>query len=139
MAIARVMHKGLTVDCDLITDQMVAELEIRLYVNDYTPTQESVIEDFEEAEFTGYVAHGVGEFAAAEIAGDVASATQDVDEEWMVTLTSGTDNVYGFFITDSEDNVLYAGRDPNAPVRMQVNGDEYSLKLTLTVEEKPIA
>ena len=130
------MAQGVTANpsLDRILELMKSEYEatslwLRLFKNDETPDVETVVGDFEEADFPGY--------SAIEFTG-WADPDKVVDGKWVITAPiqtflctgSGTPNdIYGYYITDEEATVLlYSERDPNAPFPMTDNGDEYALR-----------
>lgn len=122
--------EGTRLRAEAIKSEILVLLSLRLYVNDYTPTATSVATDFTEASYNGYAAQAVG---------DWGNPTKISDDEYQIALPQktftvssdgGTDEVYGYYFTDASDNVYSAGRDVNAPTRMNIEGDEFPIEIT---------
>lgn len=111
-------------------------LKVRLFKNDVTPDDNTVIGDLTEADFEGYAA---GDLANLTTPGVVAAQAQTQGDS--VTFTMGTpgttNNIYGHYITDSAGTVLYGVvRDPSAPIAMDTAGKEYTVFPVLTLRDK---
>lgn len=76
--------------------------ELRLYKNNFSPTSASVIGDFTEADFAGYAAVSAsGKFGASS---QVASGLyKTVSDPFLFTCSSGSQTVYGWYLTDGSD------------------------------------
>lgn len=108
-------------------------LTCRLFKNNYTPLQSSVVGDFTEADFTGYSAQALTGWGAAYINGGGDAETDNGAVLFHQTGTGTTNNVYGYFVTDGSGSLVYAERNAAAPVAMDTTGKVYvvSPKLTL--------
>lgn len=107
----------------------------RLYINDYTPTDTSILANFQEAGFPGYAgdsnivwnpalqANGRAEIEAAAI---------------TFTCTGGgaAESVYGYYVTDTGGALLFAERFDDGPYVMSQNQDEITITPKLTCESK---
>lgn len=106
--------------------------KVRLYSNNHTPTDSDTIANYTEATFTGYAAINMPAFPASTVTGHVASSTA---ASITFTLTSGSQAIYGVYITDNAGtNLLAAIEDPNAPVTLNTTVNTYTVTLTLTAQ-----
>lgn len=120
----------------LIAQYNADVLRIHLFQNNITPTKSNVLGDFTEATFDGYAAINIGTWSAPAVSGHVASSSPP---QVTFSKTAGvtTNNIYGYYVTDAANSVLYwSERDPNGPVPMAVNGDQYRVLLQDTQESK---
>lgn len=90
-------------------------LYLRLYSNDYTPHRESLLADLTEATFSGYapVALDPADWSAPVTTGGVAQTVHGPGVySWVAS--SGTQDVYGYYVTDETDSyLLWAERYPS--------------------------
>jgi hypothetical protein len=87
---------------------------LHLYVNDYSPDRESVLDDFEEADFDNYY---VAELARSEWQTPVSVdgvAVSLYGTGYIQWTTDGIDySIVGYYVTDASDSVvLWAERWP---------------------------
>jgi hypothetical protein len=110
-----------------------ATAKLRLYTNNITPSTSSVVADFTEATFTGYAAITLPAWPASTLASHIATSAQ---ASQTFTITSGSQNVYGWYITDSGGtHLLAAQRDPAAPVALSSTGtNTYSIQQSITAQ-----
>lgn len=105
--------------------------KVRLYSNNRTPSDSDVIGDYTEATFSGYSAVTLPAVPNSTVTAHVASASPSTV---TFTLTSGSQNIYGVYLTDSGNtNLLGAVRDPNAPVAMNTTVNTYQVTLTFSL------
>ncbi len=111
----------LRVDLETVTTPIV-----HLYTNNFTPDEDTVLSDLTEATFPGYnpsawtfdletfVAHVYRCFALANVFTRGAGG--------------GGDMIYGYYVTDNTDTtLLWAERDPAAPLDMTIPGATYTV------------
>lgn len=105
-------------------------LTVRLFQNNLTPTQTSVIGDFTEATYDGY--------AAQTLVYTGAQVHDGANNRWLqpcTTLTytkgSGTtgNNIYGCYLTDGAGRLRGCGRLDGAPAPMTVVGQTVVITL----------
>jgi hypothetical protein len=111
-------------------------MKLRLYSNNLTPDNTKVVGDFTEATFAGYAAVSLNFSADAVVTAHVANDSADAV---TFTITAGTQNIYGWYVTNAAGTVLYfSQRDANAPVGMSSAGlNTYTI--TVTLSDKDIA
>ena len=112
---------------DLITDGLGSAPLVHLFRADHTPAAGDTPESYVEADYSGYAPQALTTWTAAQTVGGVTTAIGD-----QLTFTVGPggvgNDVYGYYVTDATDTVLlWAERDPAAPVEMQTEGQEYIL------------
>jgi hypothetical protein len=104
------------------------ELYLRLYKNDLVPDRYSGVDDFVEADFTGYAAVGFVSWGTPFLNADDDA---EVDHDPIVftqTGTATTNNIYGYFVTDGAGTTLwFSERNPAAPAAMDTTGKTYTV------------
>lgn len=99
-------------------------LRCHLYQNNVTPADATVIGSFTEATFSGYAYANILNWTIPATVGGRATTTADA-----ITFTNSTgavgNAIYGYYVTDSANNLLWAEKDPNAPIGINVTGDNY--------------
>lgn len=104
----------------------------KLYKNNVTPADADVVGTYTESTFTGYAAVTNGAWGTVTITAHVA---QSIAATVTFTLTAGSENVYGMFMTDSGGtNLVGACRDPNAPVGLNTTINTYQVTVTLQLQ-----
>ncbi len=111
-------------------------LTIRLYQNDVTPSDTDTLATFTECNFSGYVEQSLLNWSPPATVNDKAESQADAVS---YTHDGGptSNQVYGYFVTDSAKTILYyAERDPAAPRSMAGAGDKITIapKFTLSTE-----
>lgn len=110
---------------DLITSGLGSDVLLHLYAADHEPAAGDTPASFVEADYSGYAPQSVTTWTAAQTVGGVTTA---VGEQLTFTVGPGGvgNDVFGYYATDSTGTVLlWAERDPQAPVDMQTEGREY--------------
>ncbi len=115
----------------LVNGDGMAGLHLRLYQNNLTPDQDTVLADFTEATFSGYAEDSPSFGAAATVSHKgkiVDTAARDFTHS-----SGGTSNtVYGYYLVNAPDTkVLWAERF-SSPQVVAVNGDKITITLALT-------
>lgn len=111
-------------------------LTLRLFQNNYTPVDGSVIGSFTEATFDGYAAIALTTFAAAY---QNVSAKAETDAALAVFLMTGSttpNTIYGYYVTIGSSQVIFAERNPLGGQLMSAVGDIYPVypRFTLATE-----
>jgi hypothetical protein len=102
---------------------------LRLYQNNYTPVEASVLANFTEATFSGYASNASVNFGSAS---EVANKAQVTDAAARVFTHNGgatANTVYGYYYATAL-KVILAERFA-APVSMATAGDNISIQMTL--------
>lgn len=111
-------------------------LNIHLFVNNLTPARTNVLGDFSEANFSGYAIQAVPTWGAPAVASHVATS-QPAGVVFTVGVGGVSNNVYGYFVTDPGNSVLYwSERDAAAPITLSIVGQTYTINLINTYESK---
>lgn len=111
-----------------------AALHLHLFKSNTTVDTDTVLGDLTEADFAGYAVQTLsfpgGSFVASHI------ATNQADPATF-TISAGTQNIYGWYLTDDTDTILITSqRDPAAPVLMDVAGiNSYQVTELLRVQD----
>lgn len=110
-----------------------ATAKLRLFKNNFTPSNTSVIASFTEADFAGYAPIDLSAWGAAALFAHVAQA-QNIATSFVIT--AGTQNIYGWYVTNAAGTkLLLSQRDPNAPVLLD-GGGMNAYAVTLLVKAK---
>jgi len=121
----KVPNQGEQVLIGWIRDRLIAEGMIHLYKAVHVPADVDQVADYEESSFPGYSAQTLDTWlnvaltfeGVAQIVGDVAVFTAtDASEE----------QVFGYFVTDGDDNLLWAEQLP-APVDVGAPGNKVNI------------
>jgi len=92
------------------------QFNVRLYKNDYTPVDASVVDSFDPADFTGAAVWNIyaGDWEPTNVVADVAVIVTTVAPHFACT--GGVDQtVYGWYMTDADDNAVMAAQRFNTP------------------------
>ena len=108
----------------------------KLYTNDYTPIESSVVSSFTEASTYGYASVTVTPsdwtVATGNPAGDPAYGTT---AELMFPFTGAAGNMYGYFVVGETSGDLYwAERFGNGPINIQNVNDRVIVPLKFGLE-----
>ena len=103
------------------------ELTLKLFSNNVTPS--SVGESALYVEFSG------GNYSSVQLnssAWNITSSEASYPQiDWSFENASG--NIYGYYVVDQNDNVIFAERFPNAPYVVSTSSDEIAITLNLNV------
>jgi hypothetical protein len=117
---------------DLISGTVFGAMKVRLYQNNHTPANTDVLASYTESTFAGYAAVSLSGWSAVTVSGHVATT---ISATATFTLSSGTQNVYGVFLTNSAGTRLEAAQiDPNAPISMSTTINTYTVTVTVTLQ-----
>jgi len=115
-------------------DLATGNLILKLFTNDYTPVETSVVGSFTEATGSGYAEKSLTDGSWTVTNADPAVATYDGGDQ-VFTFTGALGNVYGYYITDfAETGLVWAERFTSAPFNVQNNGDTITITLQLTLD-----
>jgi hypothetical protein len=117
-----------------IRSQIVSGCLLHLYTNDKVPADGDTLASYTEASFGGYAPAPVsGWTQPAQQAG--AARMQASPVTFTVAGPPGA-LIYGYFVTDPGGNLLWAERDPQAPVNMQTVGNSYTITPVFTMHSE---
>jgi hypothetical protein len=118
---------------DLFFGFLGTNLNYHLYQNDWTPGQPDVLANYVEATFSGY---GGGQASSGWSTAVTVSGHGKVIGNLLQWNFSGgvtTNNIFGYYVVRGDTGkLLYAERDPRAPVLMQPGSLPYQVLPTLT-------
>lgn len=110
-------------------------LKLHLFSSNTTPTTSSVLADFTECTFAGYAAISMTGWAAPSVAAHVAKMLAAV-KTFTRSTTGAAQNVYGYYVTDNGSTILlWAERDPLAPIVVTNEGDSYTVTPSLSEQD----
>jgi hypothetical protein len=99
---------------------------IRLFTNNITPSDASVVGDFTEATWSGYgsIQLTAANWAAVSVSAHVATAAYTVTIAFTRTVTGSAASNYGWYVTDAgKTKVFAAARFLSAPLTVTAAGD----------------
>jgi|688.fasta_scaffold177876_2 hypothetical protein len=93
------------------------------------PTEDTVIGDFTTATASGYAPAtlSTASWSVGTDAG-VSSALYNFGITFTFGTASGTQNVYGYYVSDNTGNLLWAERFPGAPFALPQTGGEIAIR-----------
>jgi len=109
---------------------------IRLFQNDLTPGNLTVLGDITEANFSGYVSKTLANSTPAVI--DVSNKALTIWDPLLWSHNGGAtaNSIYGYYVLDGTGGLVYIERDPSAPVSMSMLGSTYVVNPRLTVDSE---
>lgn len=127
--------QGLTHLLDFLLDELDT-FQLRLYINDYTPDEDSTFLDFTYASFPGYAPIGIaGQFGSSSLSGHKATVTSS-----MFVFECDTDTtpqtVYGWYLVDSSATYVVAAGRADTPVTVEFEGDQVRVQITPTMKDE---
>jgi hypothetical protein len=109
---------------------------LRLYQNNYTPVQGSVLADFTEATFSGYAQLAVTDFGAAATVSNKAKIICAAAKVFSHSGGATSNTIYGYHVVYlGAPTILYAERFAS-PIVMAVSGDVISITPALTLNSE---
>lgn len=121
---------------DLRAAWNITALKMKLYSNNFTPTNASVLGNFTECNFAGYAAQNIVTWGAASITAHVGKITA-APNTFTRSTTGAAQNVYGYFVTDAAGAVLeWAELDPAGPRVVTNAGD--SVTITAVMQDQNV-
>ena len=106
------------------------DVKLRLYTNNYTPVEGSVVANFTEANAAGYAAIALTG-ASWTIASDAGVTTAEYAEQTFTFTAASTD--YGYYVTNSAGTqVLWAEKFSDAPHTIPSGGG--TEKITVKIQ-----
>lgn len=130
----KVVNPNLTAILDAIISHYSGDFVIRLFQNNITPTQTTVLSDFTEADFNGYAFQNLTSFGSSTLVGSTAITVATL-VNWTKAAGGTGNSIYGYYIQDFSSNLLWAERDPSAPVNMNVDGATYGVIPQLALQD----
>lgn len=110
-------------------------LVIRLYSNNFTPIETSVVGNFTEVTGGGYTEMSLIPASWTIITGNPSQA-EHTEITWTFTGATGAGgNVFGYYVVRAVGGeLMWAERFSNGPFEITVNGDEIKVVPRLTLE-----
>jgi len=108
------------------------DMSLRLFKNDYTPVEGSVVGNFTIADFTGYASITLGT-ADWTITPGAPTAAACVQKTFTSSAGSQNQPIYGYYLVTVIDEVFVAGeRFTDGPYTIVNNGDTIKVTPNLT-------
>jgi hypothetical protein len=108
------------------------DMSLRLFKNDYTPVETSIVGDFTVANFTGYASQTLG---TADWTITPGAPTSAACGQKTFTSTAGSQNqpIYGYYLVTVTDEIFVAGeRFSDGPYTVVNNGDAIKVTPNIT-------
>jgi len=106
-----------------------ALLRIHLFKNSISPDRTTTLGAFTEADFSGYAPQTITSWSSVTVGSHVAT-TAPTPVVFSVGVGGVANNIYGYYVTDSTDSILYWSEvDPAAPVALNTLGQTYTVYL----------
>lgn len=131
----KIVDGGISRMLDKMLTAYGSTLVIKLFKSNTTPAAGDTAGTYTEATFPGYASQSVGTFGASTVASSTATATA-AQNTFTRSSTGTTENIYGYYVLDSGGNLLWAERDPAAPIAMTNSGDSYLITPKFTYKSE---
>lgn len=89
-----------------LISNLLTGADVHLFSNNVTVSPTSVLTDFTECTFAGYVEQSLGTWSTPAIQGDGSSGSSPDDVSFTPTSSLGSGTIYGGYVTDSTDTML---------------------------------
>lgn len=117
---------------DYITSFAVSDgWQLRLYKNNYTPVDSSTFLNFVECNFQDYAAIDLDSWSAATQDGAGNSYAEHAMETFVKGTGGTTNQAFGYYVTNSDPQVLWAERFDPGPIDFLVAGDSLDITARL--------
>lgn len=107
-------------------------LTLRLFQNNHTPAIGDTAASYTEATFTGYSSQAITSFGTAYQNASNLGETDAAAMTFSMTGTTVTNNIYGYYVTDSGGNLIFAELNPNGVFAMNQTGLTYTVQPVFT-------
>lgn len=104
-------------------------LKIRLFKNNYTPVVGSVLADFDEATFDGYLWKALNSFGVVFLNVTNNAETDSAVLTWTATGGVIANDVYGWYTEDTDGKVGPCARFDPGPIRIDAAGKAVSVHI----------
>ena len=103
-------------------------VNLKLYNNDITPSDTTVLADFTEVSGGGYAVKNLGA-SAWSVSGNVATSNPQ-----LFTFTSNVGQIYGYYLVGNTSGKLIASeRFSSGPFNIANNGDSITVTATISI------
>src|SRR5437879_2464211 len=126
------MDQGLTDEAAGVIANPLNGAVVHLYQNNHAPAVGDTLAAFTESTFPGYAAQGPHLWTAGAIAGNNQPITAPAFQ-FTRGAGAGSQNVYGYYITDAGANLIAAELFVGGPFVMAIVLDQINLTLTETL------
>ena len=116
---------------DAIRTYLNSNAYLKLFKNDKAPGDTDTTAGYTEADFPGYAGIQLASWSAAVTNADGKGELNETARTFTMTGSSPTNTIYGYYVTDGSNNLLWAERAA-APYAMDANGKTYTVVPKLT-------
>jgi hypothetical protein len=107
---------------------------MRLFQNNHTPVNSDTYASYTEATFSGYSGYQNIVWGSAFINGSTQGEIDATQLTWTHNGGGTANTIYGVYITDASDNLLYAERFP-APLTLASSGDAVPYTASVVLQD----
>jgi hypothetical protein len=129
----KIVDVGITKMLDKLLGAYGNTLQLCLYQNNYTPAAGDTLANYTEATFAGYTRQAISNWIPSTLAASVATSNAD-QKQFQRSATGTAQTIYGYFVLDGTGNLLFAERDPAAPITLTAQGDTYLITPKFTYQ-----
>jgi hypothetical protein len=129
----KIVDVGLPKMLDKLLTAYGNTLQLCLFTNNYTPAAGDTLANYTEATFPGYARQAVSNWIPSTVAASVATSNAD-QKQFQRNATGTGQAVYGYFVLDGAGALLFAERDPAAPITLTNQGDTYLITPKFTYQ-----
>ena len=110
---------------------------LRLFQNNHTPAATDTVAQYTEATFTGYAAVGLNSWGNAYLNAANIGEIDETSRTFTQTGVAQTCLVFGYYITDPNNNLVYAESNDNGAFNMNASGLVYIVQARMIFNNAP--
>lgn len=112
-------------------------LFLHLYQNNHTPAAGDTFDDYTVCTFQGYFSQQLGNWGVPFLNAQGKGETDEVVHTFTATDGSIANYVFGYLVTDSNDNLIFAELNPAGPFLIDAAGKSFSVQPRMTETTDP--
>ena len=120
----KIVDIGLSKMLDKLLTAYGNTMQLCLFQNNITPVGSDTLATYQEATFPGYVRQAITGWLPSTVAASVATSNA-TQVSFQRSATGTAQTIFGYFVLDGSGNLLFAERDPAAPITLTNQGDTY--------------
>jgi hypothetical protein len=110
-----------------------SNLSLRLFQNDWTPSPDDDTADYVQATFNGYLALALTDFGASFLNANLKAEIDAPAKTYTQTGAAIVNTIYGYYVTNGQNLLVYAERNPAGGVVMDKAGLTYTVVPIVTL------
>lgn len=100
---------------------------LHLFKNNWTPSPDDDVSDYTSANFSGYSSAALNSWGGAALNADLFAQVTHPDKVFTHNGGATNNDIYGYYVTDSSGDLVWAERAAAAPFAMDAGGKTYTV------------